>query len=82
MVGSSGSDTITCEPRSNFPHIRDLVTDFSQFFNHHKDMQPYIHNKNADIKEEQGENKKMTKKPQNSNRRLKMLKDICNSHIV
>jgi hypothetical protein len=45
-------------------------------------MQPYIHNKNADIKEEQGENKKMTKKPQNSNRRLKMLKDICNSHIV
>jgi succinate dehydrogenase iron-sulfur subunit len=62
MVGSSGSDTITCEPRSNFPHIRDLVKDFSQFFNHHKDMQPYIHNKNADIKEEQGENKKMTKK--------------------
>ncbi|MDQ3976799.1 MAG: 2Fe-2S iron-sulfur cluster-binding protein, partial [Thermoproteota archaeon] len=25
--------TITCEPLQNFPHIRDLVTDFSQFFN-------------------------------------------------
>jgi succinate dehydrogenase / fumarate reductase iron-sulfur subunit len=42
-------DTITCEPLTNFPHIRDLVTDFSQFFNHHKEMQPYIHNENADI---------------------------------
>ena len=51
LTGSS-SDTITCEPLSHFPHIRDLVTDFSQFFNHHKDMQPYIHNENADIKKE------------------------------
>src|ERR687897_3859674 len=41
--------TITCEPLPNFPHIRDLVTDFSQFFNHHKEMKPYIHNENADI---------------------------------
>ena len=41
--------TITCEPLANFPHIRDLVTDFSQFFNHHKEMKPYIHNENADI---------------------------------
>src|ERR687891_330639 len=41
--------TITCEPLQNFPHIRDLVTDFSQFFNHHKEMKPYIHNENADI---------------------------------
>lgn len=55
-------DTITCEPLPNFPHIRDLVTDFSQFFNHHKDMQPYIHNENADIKKEQEENKNMAKK--------------------
>src|SRR5215203_6948303 len=41
--------TITCEPLPNFPHIRDLVTDFSQFFNHHKEMKPYIHNENSDI---------------------------------
>src|SRR5918997_5715267 len=41
--------TITCEPLQNLPHIRDLVTDFSQFFNHHKEMKPYIHNENADM---------------------------------
>lgn len=39
--------TIVCEPLTNFPHIRDLVTDFTQFFEHHKDMKPYIENENA-----------------------------------
>jgi succinate dehydrogenase / fumarate reductase iron-sulfur subunit len=42
-------DTVTCEPLQNFPHIRDLVTDFSQFFYHHKEMKPYIQNEHADI---------------------------------
>jgi succinate dehydrogenase / fumarate reductase iron-sulfur subunit len=41
--------TITCEPLANFPHIRDLVTDFSQFFSHHKKVQPYIHNGEVDF---------------------------------
>jgi succinate dehydrogenase / fumarate reductase iron-sulfur subunit len=41
--------TIICEPLANFPHIRDLVTDFSQFFDHHKKMQPYIHNENSNM---------------------------------
>ncbi|HZC20139.1 MAG TPA: succinate dehydrogenase/fumarate reductase iron-sulfur subunit [Nitrososphaeraceae archaeon] len=45
-------DTITCEPLSNFPHIRDLVTDFSQFFEHHKEMAPFIHNNDADIRDD------------------------------
>jgi succinate dehydrogenase / fumarate reductase iron-sulfur subunit len=40
-------NTIVCEPLSNFPHIRDLVTDFTQFFEHHKDLKPYIQNENA-----------------------------------
>lgn len=40
-------NTIVCEPLSNFPHIRDLVTDFTQFFEHHKDMKPDIQNENA-----------------------------------
>ncbi len=40
---------ITVEPLSNFPHIRDLVTDFSQFFEHHRNMEPYIHNEHADM---------------------------------
>ena len=26
-----------------------LVTDFSQFFTHHKEMQPYIHNDMSEI---------------------------------
>jgi succinate dehydrogenase / fumarate reductase, iron-sulfur subunit len=43
-------DTVTCEPLPNFPHIRDLVTDFSQFFTHHKEMSPYIFNEKADIR--------------------------------
>ena len=46
--------TITCEPLANFPHIRDLVTDFSQFFDHHKKMQPYIHNENSDMTDKKG----------------------------
>jgi succinate dehydrogenase / fumarate reductase, iron-sulfur subunit len=46
--------TITCEPLANFPHIRDLVTDFSQFFDHHKKMQPYIHNENSDMTDKNG----------------------------
>jgi len=40
---------ITVEPLSNFPHIRDLVTDFSQFFTHHHNMHPYIQNENTEI---------------------------------
>lgn len=46
--------TITCEPLGNFPHIRDLVTDFSQFFDHHEKMQPYIHNENSDMNDKKG----------------------------
>ena len=45
------SDVISCEPLSNFPLIRDLVTDFSQFFRHHKSVQPYIINQNADLRD-------------------------------
>jgi succinate dehydrogenase / fumarate reductase iron-sulfur subunit len=44
---------ITCEPLANFPHMRDLVTDFTQFFAHHRDMQPYIHSDKADMDTQQ-----------------------------
>jgi succinate dehydrogenase iron-sulfur subunit len=40
---------ITVEPLANFPHIRDLVTDFSQFFAHHRNMEPYIQNEHPDV---------------------------------
>jgi succinate dehydrogenase / fumarate reductase, iron-sulfur subunit len=48
-ISELSTNTITCEPLPNFPYIRDLVTDFSQFFNHHRNVMPYIQNKKADI---------------------------------
>lgn len=48
-VSELEGSTITVEPLANFPHMRDLVTDFSQFFAHHRNMQPYIQNDQADI---------------------------------
>lgn len=50
-VSELEGSTITVEPLANFPHMRDLVTDFSQFFSHHRNMQPYIQNEHADIKD-------------------------------
>jgi succinate dehydrogenase iron-sulfur subunit len=43
-ISELNKDVIVCEPLSNFPRIRDLVTDFTQFFGHHKKMEPFIHN--------------------------------------
>ena len=48
-ISEINENTITCEPLPNFPVIRDLVGDFSDFFAHHRSMEPYIHNQNADI---------------------------------
>jgi succinate dehydrogenase / fumarate reductase, iron-sulfur subunit len=67
-VSQLEGDTITCAPLSNFPHIRDLVTDFSQFFDHHKSMQPFIHNKYADIKLNKAETTQ--KEDDNKNKKL------------
>jgi succinate dehydrogenase / fumarate reductase, iron-sulfur subunit len=50
-VSELEGSTITVEPLANFPHMRDLVTDFSQFFAHHREMQPYVHNEEAEIKD-------------------------------
>jgi succinate dehydrogenase / fumarate reductase iron-sulfur subunit len=48
-VSELPGSTITVEPLSNFPLVRDLVCDFSQFFDHHSKVQPYIRNSDADI---------------------------------
>lgn len=48
-VSELEGSTITCEPLANFPHLRDLVTDFSQFFSHHKEMKPYVQHEAADL---------------------------------
>jgi succinate dehydrogenase / fumarate reductase, iron-sulfur subunit len=47
-ISELGTHTITCEPLPNFPLIRDLVTDFQDFFDHHKKIQPYIQNLHPD----------------------------------
>jgi succinate dehydrogenase / fumarate reductase iron-sulfur subunit len=47
-ISELGTHTITCEPLPNFPLIRDLVTDFQEFFDHHKRIQPYIQNLHPD----------------------------------
>jgi succinate dehydrogenase / fumarate reductase, iron-sulfur subunit len=50
-VSELESGVISCEPLTNFPLIRDLVTDFSQFFSHHKSVRPYIVNQNSDLRD-------------------------------
>jgi succinate dehydrogenase / fumarate reductase, iron-sulfur subunit len=45
-ISELNDSEVTCEPLPNFPIVRDLVTDFSQFFDHHKRVQPYILNEN------------------------------------
>lgn len=72
-VSQLAGDTITCTPLSNFPHIRDLVTDFSQFFDHHRNMEPYIHNKYADIKREEAER---TQKKENDNKNKNLFREF------
>ena len=47
-ISELGTHTITCEPLPNFPLIRDLVTDFQEFFDHHMKIQPYIQNLHPD----------------------------------
>lgn len=40
-----GSDTITIEPLGNMPVIKDLVTDFKQFWDKVDQVKPYLQNK-------------------------------------
>ena len=47
-ISELGTHTIKCEPLPNFPLIRDLVTDFQEFFDHHNKIQPYIQNIHPD----------------------------------
>jgi succinate dehydrogenase / fumarate reductase iron-sulfur subunit len=53
-ISELNDQTIVCEPLPNFPHIRDLVTDFTQFFTQHKKIEPYVHNE--DVPNEIAEN--------------------------
>lgn len=48
-ISELNTSEITCEPLPNFPNIRDLVTDFTQFFDHHKKIKPFIQNSDIPI---------------------------------
>ena len=48
-VSELSTDPIVVEPLVNFPHIRDLVTDFAQFFQHHKSVKPYIAGEDSEM---------------------------------
>lgn len=62
-ISDLNTNTITCEPLPNFPYIRDLVTDFSRFFDHHRSVMPFIQNKKADI-ENVNENSEFVQTPE------------------
>lgn len=47
-IDELNADTITCEPLSNFPIIRDLAVNFTDFFQHHKEMKPHIINDDSE----------------------------------
>src|SRR6187200_41483 len=48
-ISELNDQTIVCDPLPSFPRIRDLVTDFTEFFAHHKKIEPYIHNEKVPI---------------------------------
>lgn len=44
-----GSDVVKIEPMSNFPILRDLAVDFTQMFDTHKKLKPYIMRNDSEI---------------------------------
>jgi succinate dehydrogenase / fumarate reductase, iron-sulfur subunit len=42
LVSQLKSKTIVVQPLNNFPIIKDLVADFTDFFGKHRDMKPYL----------------------------------------
>lgn len=46
QITELGSNKIKVEPLDNCPIIRDLVTDFTEFFGHHMSIAPYLIKKN------------------------------------
>jgi len=47
MEGLLGA-TVLIEPLPNFPVIRDLIVDMSSFFEHYRQIKPYLHEKPVD----------------------------------
>ncbi len=51
QIAELGTDVIEVGPLTNFPVVRDVATDFTDFFSHHNRIKPYL------IRKENGEGK-------------------------
>ncbi|MGI0082517.1 MAG: succinate dehydrogenase/fumarate reductase iron-sulfur subunit [Nitrosopumilaceae archaeon] len=48
-ISELNSNTVTVEPMNNFPILRDLAVDFTQFFSSHKKLKPYIIREDSEV---------------------------------
>ena len=55
QIAELGTDEIEVAPLTNYPVIRDVATDFTDFFSHHNRVKPYL------IRKENGEGKPIEK---------------------
>lgn len=62
QISELKSDKIRVEPLDNCTVIRDLVTDFSEFFNHHRSVSPYLIRK--DVAEQENPQREFLQKPE------------------
>ncbi|MFP3144484.1 MAG: succinate dehydrogenase/fumarate reductase iron-sulfur subunit [Caldisphaera sp.] len=51
QVTSNARPVVTVEPLPNFPIVKDLMTDFSDFFNKHRSIKPYLIRKDVEEQE-------------------------------
>jgi len=51
-VADEGNPVVTVEPLYNFPVVRDLLTDFTDFFEKHRSVKPYLLRKDREEQEE------------------------------
>lgn len=49
------SDTVTVEPMSNFPVIRDLAVGFERLFGTHRGIRPYLIRDDTELESDEGE---------------------------
>ena len=47
-VATEASPVVTVEPLKNYPVVRDLLTDFTKFFEKHRKTRPYVIRKNKE----------------------------------
>ncbi len=51
-ISELNSNVVTVEPMNNFPILRDLAVDFTQFFSAHKKLKPYIIRDDSEVTED------------------------------